>query len=70
MTEQSNRKKVKTRAILPKAPPLHEEPIRTLEPSKLAFHICGKTFKTHTELDRHMEQMHGTPEKTHTKAHE
>jgi len=47
MTEPSNGKKVKTRSLLPKAPPLHEEPIRTLEPSKLACHICGKTFKTH-----------------------
>ena len=64
------RKKVKTRSILPKAPPLHEEPIRSLEAGKVVCQICGKTFKTHTQLDRHMEQMHGTPEKTHTKAHE
>jgi hypothetical protein len=70
MTEQSNRKKVKPRSILPKAPPLHEEPIRGLEPGKEVCQICGKPFKTHTQRDRHMEQMHGSPEKTHTQAHE
>ena len=69
MTEKSKDKKVKTSSVLPKAPPLHEEPIRSLEPSKLVCHICGKAFKTHSELDRHMENVHGAPEKTHTKPH-
>ena len=50
-------------------PPKHEEPIRTAEPSKLECHICGKVFKAHAELDRHMENTHGNPEKTHTKPH-
>ena len=59
-------KQVKTRSILPKAPPLHEEPIRGIEPGKIVCQICGKTLKTHTQLDRHMEHAHGSPEKTHT----
>jgi hypothetical protein len=64
------RKKVKKRSILPKAPPLHEEPIRGIQSGEIVCEICGKTFKTHTQRDRHMEQMHGSPEKTHTQAHE
>jgi hypothetical protein len=63
-------KRVKTQSILPKAPPLHEEPIRGIEAGKFVCEICGKTFKTHSQLDRHMEHMHGTPEKTHIQAHE
>ena len=31
--------------------------------------ICGKAFKTHAQIDRHMEHMHGNPEKTHTAPH-
>ena len=50
--------------------PPHDEPVRTTEPSKLDCEICGKTFKTHSELDRHMENVHGNPEKTHTKPHD
>jgi len=48
---------------------VHEEPVRTLEPSRLECEICGKAFKTHTELDRHLENIHGNPEKTHTGPH-
>jgi C2H2-type zinc finger len=59
----------KSRSILPQAPPLHEEPIKGIESGNEVCKICGKTFKTHTQLDRHMEQMHGHPEKTHTSPH-
>ena len=62
-------KQIKTRSILPKAPPLHEEPLRGIEPGKLVCQICGKVFKTHAQIDRHMEHMHGNPEKTHTAPH-
>ncbi|HMK95274.1 MAG TPA: C2H2-type zinc finger protein [Candidatus Limnocylindrales bacterium] len=48
---------------------VHEEPVRTLQPSRLKCEICGKTFKTHSEVDRHMESIHGEPERTHTGAH-
>ncbi len=58
-------KQIKTQSILPKAPPLHEETIRGIEPGKLACLICGKTFKTKSQLDRHIEHAHGNPEKTH-----
>lgn len=58
-------KRVKTRAILPKAAPLHEEPIRGIEPGKIVCQICGKIFKPHSQLEKHMEHMHGNPEKTH-----
>ncbi|MGA2385947.1 MAG: hypothetical protein ABSG33_05400 [Candidatus Bathyarchaeia archaeon] len=44
-------RQTKPGSVLPKASPLHEEPVRTLEPSRLACEICGKTFKTHTQLD-------------------
>lgn len=54
---------------LPQAPPLHEEPLRGIEAGKLSCRICGKTFTNKTRLTRHMEHMHGTPEKTHTKDH-
>lgn len=62
-------KQTKTRLFLPKTPPLHEEPIGGSEVGREVCKICGKSFKTHAELDRHMEQMHGAPEKTHTKPH-
>ena len=68
MKEKSN-KQVKIRSDLPKGPPLHEEPVGGLVLSKEVCKICGKSFKTHSELDRHMENVHGTPEKTHTKPH-
>jgi hypothetical protein len=56
------RKKVKTRSILPKAPPLHGEPIRGFEPGKEACQICGKPFKTKSQLDRHLLTEHESPE--------
>jgi hypothetical protein len=54
---------------IPKAPPVPEEPLDRMPKSGLACEICGRTFKTHSELDRHLEHMHGTPEKTHLKPH-
>jgi hypothetical protein len=68
MNEQSN-KKDKTRSVLPKGPPLHEEPVGGQLLGKEVCKICGKSFKTHSELDRHVENVHGEPEKTHTGPH-
>ena len=68
MKKESN-KDAKTGSDLPKGPPLHEEPVGGLILSKEVCKICGKSFKTHSELDRHMENVHGAPEKTHTKPH-
>jgi len=68
MNEQSN-KKGNTRPVLPKGPPMHEEPVSGLTLGKEVCKICGKSFKTHSELDRHVENVHGTPEKTHTGPH-
>jgi hypothetical protein len=48
---------------LPKIPAPPEEPIRGLEPGKLVCTICGKTFRTKNALNRHRENMHGTPER-------
>ncbi|MGD6807324.1 MAG: C2H2-type zinc finger protein [Candidatus Bathyarchaeia archaeon] len=53
----------------PKASPVPEEPLDKMPPNRLVCEICGKTFKTHSEFDRHLEQMHGTPEKTHLTKH-
>jgi len=58
-----------THSILPKAPPVPEEPTGKITAGPLVCEICGKTFKTHSQLDRHMEQAHGNPEKTHTGPH-
>ncbi len=60
---------ISIRLALPKAPPVPEEPLDRLARGPLVCEICGKTFKTHSELDRHMENVHGSPEKTHTTAH-
>ena len=68
MKEQSN-KLIKTPSTLPKGPPVHEEPVGGLGMGNDVCRICGKSFKTHSELDRHMENVHGAPEKTHTKPH-
>jgi hypothetical protein len=57
------------RSVYPKAPPVPEEPTDTLPRGELVCEICGKVFKTHSQLDRHLENMHGTPEKTHTAPH-
>ena len=68
MNEQS-KKQVKTRSVLPKGPPLHEKPVGGLVLGKEVCRICGKSFKAHSEIDRHMENVHGAPEKTHTGPH-
>jgi len=54
---------------IPNAPPVPEEPLEQMPKSRLACEICGKTFQTHSELDRHKEQMHGSPEKTYVGRH-
>jgi hypothetical protein len=54
---------------IPKAPPVPEEPLENIPRSNLVCEICGKTFRTHSELDRHMESTHGQPEKTHVRRH-
>ena len=56
------RKKIKKRSILPKAPPLHEEPIGGIEPGEMACEICGKAFKTKSQLDRHLLTEHESSE--------
>jgi predicted transcriptional regulator len=62
MTEPSKRKQIKKRSIPPKAPPLHEEPLSGIEPGELVCEICGKSFKTKSQLDRHMLTEHELPE--------
>ena len=47
---------------LPKAPPVPEEPLDKMAPSELVCDICGKIFKTHTQLDRHKTTEHEEPE--------
>ena len=64
-----NKSSVKTGSAFPKSPPVPQEPTEQMPPSPLVCEICGKVFKTHTELDRHKEHIHGDPEKTHTKPH-
>lgn len=54
---------------IPSAPPVPEEPLEKMPHGQLVCAICGKTFKVHSELDRHMENMHGSPEKTHLSRH-
>jgi predicted transcriptional regulator len=51
-------KKAKARSKLPKAPPLHEEPIGGMEPGEMVCEICGKAFKTKSQLERHMLTEH------------
>lgn len=59
----------KKQTDLPKAPPVPEEPLDRMVPSSLVCRVCGKIFKTHLELDRHMENMHANPERTHVGPH-
>jgi hypothetical protein len=54
---------------IPQAPPVPEEPLENLPRSNLICEICGRVFKTHSQLDRHLEHMHGHPEKTHIRLH-
>jgi hypothetical protein len=52
----------KIRSTLPKAPPVPEEPLDKMAAGTLVCEICGKVFKTHSQLDRHMETEHESPE--------
>ena len=52
-----------------KVPSVHEEPIEGGGSEREVCDICGKRFKTHSMLDRHKENEHGNPEKTHTGPH-
>jgi hypothetical protein len=52
----------KIRSTIPRAPPVPEEPLETMPPSNLVCEICGKVFKTHSELDRHKTTAHEIPE--------
>jgi AbrB family looped-hinge helix DNA binding protein len=54
----SNSKQPKIRSTLPKAPPVPEEPLDTMPKGELVCDICGKTFKSHTQLDRHKMTEH------------
>jgi Zinc-finger double-stranded RNA-binding len=51
-----------THSVLPKAPPVTEEPLDTMPKSELVCELCGKTFKTHSQLDRHKTTEHEVPE--------
>ncbi len=44
------------------AQPVPEEPRENMPPSRLLCQICGKAFKTHTQVDRHMQTDHGVIE--------
>ncbi|HLN89352.1 MAG TPA: C2H2-type zinc finger protein [Candidatus Binatia bacterium] len=55
-------RKIKNPSKLPKVPPLHEEPLRGIVPGKLVCVICGKTFSTKSQLDRHILTQHESPE--------
>jgi hypothetical protein len=60
--KRSYRKQIKNPAKLPNAPPLHEEPLRGIEPGKIICEICGKAFTGKSQLDRHMLNEHESPE--------
>jgi hypothetical protein len=51
-----------THSALPKAPPVPEEPLENMPKSELVCELCGKTFKTHSQLDRHKTTEHEMPE--------
>jgi hypothetical protein len=60
--KRSYRKQTKNPSKLPIAPPLHEEPLRGIEPGKVICEICGKAFTGKSQLDRHMLNEHESPE--------
>jgi len=51
-------KQTKNRSTIPKTPPLHEEPLRGIDPRKILCEICGKAFSSKNTLDRHMINEH------------
>jgi stress-induced morphogen len=55
-------KKIKKTSFLSKAPAVHEEPLRGIDPSKINCEICGKAFTGKSQLERHMLNMHESPE--------
>jgi hypothetical protein len=55
-------KRIKKPSMLPKAPPLHEEPLRGIDPSKMNCEICGKAFTNKGQMNRHMLNVHESPE--------
>jgi hypothetical protein len=60
--KRTQRKEIKNPSKLPTAPPLHEEPLRGIEPSKIICQICGKAFTGKSQLNRHMLNEHESPE--------
>jgi hypothetical protein len=60
--KQTQRKQIKKPSKLPTAPPVHEEPLRGIEPGKIICEICGKAFTGKGQLDRHMLNEHKSPE--------
>jgi hypothetical protein len=40
------------------APTSQEIPLKGIEPSNIPCPMCGKTFKTHMEMERHMDFTH------------
>ena len=40
------------------APSSQEIPVSGIEPSQIPCPVCGKTFKTNSEMERHMDSMH------------
>lgn len=51
----------------PQAPSPHEEPIGGINIHRIPCQICGKTFETKSQLDRHKETVHehGTHERVY-----
>jgi Zinc finger, C2H2 type. len=49
----------------PKAPPVPEEPLENMPAGPLVCDICGKTFKSHSQLDRHKMSEHEKSEEAH-----
>jgi DNA-binding transcriptional regulator LsrR (DeoR family) len=58
----ANGKRTKNSSALPKAPPLHEEPLRGIDPSKVNCEICGRAFANKGQLNRHVINEHESQE--------
>jgi hypothetical protein len=55
-------KKIEKSNKIPTAPPLHEEPLRGIEPGKIVCEICGKAFVSKSARDRHLKSEHEADE--------